>query len=269
MGNDSSVGRGKLNAERCIAALSGQQLLSSLRDGLNSFSLLLLTPEGEILYANRNACTSFRDHDTESIVGHTLREVTNHEWVDERIQMLHKAVEEWRELIVLEILSGFRLCTNIKPIEIKLDGHIQRLLLVTVELIIAANFYWLLDHMEENNVVIADCNDLGCLNILSDRELEVLALMGQGYRQKDIAKRLSRSISTVNRHRESIGEKLQITDRAMLVRLANIAMLQVSDAKRKRMVIGQQFTATELLGFQLDPIARANAVPEITAKSPS
>lgn len=259
MGNESSAGRGVRHAERCIAALTGEQLLGTLREGFNSFSLLLLTPDGEILFANRNACTNFKDHDTESIIGHTLHDVTHHEWADERVRLLNRAADEWRDLIIIEILSGFRLCTSVKPIAITLDGQRQRLLLVIVELVVAANYYWLLDHIEENNVVIADCNDLGCLNILSDRELEVLALMGQGYRQKDIAKILSRSISTVNRHRESIGEKLQITDRAQLVRLANTALLQVSDAKRKRMVIGQQLTAKELLAFQLDPIAMANA----------
>ena len=72
---------------------------------------------------------------------------------------------------------------------------------------------------------------------LTDRELEVLAYIGMGYRQKEIAEKLHRSHSTVNRHRESIGEKLGIADRAELFRLAEMAALEIEDISRKRMIL--------------------------------
>lgn len=45
---------------------------------------------------------------------------------------------------------------------------------------------------------------------LSDRESEVLALIGDGLQSGDISSELSISISTVNRHRENIKAKLQL-----------------------------------------------------------
>jgi DNA-binding NarL/FixJ family response regulator len=49
---------------------------------------------------------------------------------------------------------------------------------------------------------------------LTDREREVLALIGQGYRNADIAARLVLSPKTVRNHVSSILDKLQVADRA-------------------------------------------------------
>jgi DNA-binding CsgD family transcriptional regulator len=45
-------------------------------------------------------------------------------------------------------------------------------------------------------------------NILSDRELEVLALIVQGYINKEIADKLNIGLTTVITHRKNIMEKL-------------------------------------------------------------
>jgi len=55
---------------------------------------------------------------------------------------------------------------------------------------------------------------------LSDRELEVLALVGKAYESKDIAEELKMSVKTVEAHRTSIRQKLDIRNRAELVRFA-------------------------------------------------
>lgn len=43
---------------------------------------------------------------------------------------------------------------------------------------------------------------------LTDREAEVVALMGEGLTTKEIARRLGRSVYTIQTHRKRIGEKL-------------------------------------------------------------
>ncbi|MBP5258662.1 MAG: helix-turn-helix transcriptional regulator [Prevotella sp.] len=53
-------------------------------------------------------------------------------------------------------------------------------------------------------------SDLPTENKLSDREIEVLALVAQGYINKEIADRLCISITTVISHRKNITEKLGI-----------------------------------------------------------
>ncbi len=55
---------------------------------------------------------------------------------------------------------------------------------------------------------------------LTDRELEVLALIGEGVATKNIAERLSISARTVEAHRAHIKEKLNICDGAALVKYA-------------------------------------------------
>ena len=58
------------------------------------------------------------------------------------------------------------------------------------------------------------------LALLTRREQEVLRMIGRGMTRTDIAQALSRSPKTVDGHRESIMEKLDIHDRGELVRFA-------------------------------------------------
>jgi DNA-binding NarL/FixJ family response regulator len=58
------------------------------------------------------------------------------------------------------------------------------------------------------------------LHALSDRELEVLQLLGAGLGTRNIADRLGLSVKTIEAHREHIKEKLGLTCAAELLRLA-------------------------------------------------
>lgn len=58
------------------------------------------------------------------------------------------------------------------------------------------------------------------LDLLTSREQEVLRLIGKGHQRAEIAKLLCRSAKTIDGHRESIMQKLDIHDRAELVRYA-------------------------------------------------
>jgi len=55
---------------------------------------------------------------------------------------------------------------------------------------------------------------------LTPREREVLQLIGEGYTNSEIAKRLSISVKTVETHRAQLRRKLNIHDRAGLIRYA-------------------------------------------------
>lgn len=58
------------------------------------------------------------------------------------------------------------------------------------------------------------------LSCLSDRELEVLRLIGDGLSTGDIARELCRSVKTIEAHRANIKEKLSLKNSAELVRFA-------------------------------------------------
>ncbi len=55
---------------------------------------------------------------------------------------------------------------------------------------------------------------------LSDRELEVLTLIGRGQSTRDIAEKLFLSVKTVEAHRERIKDKLKLKNGAELLRYA-------------------------------------------------
>lgn len=55
---------------------------------------------------------------------------------------------------------------------------------------------------------------------LSDRELEVLHLLGKGLRVREIAEKLYRSVKTIEAHREHIKRKLNLKSSAALMRYA-------------------------------------------------
>lgn len=58
------------------------------------------------------------------------------------------------------------------------------------------------------------------LQVLSDRELEIFRLIGEGHGTKEIAAILSRSVKTVETHRANIKSKLGITKAADVVKRA-------------------------------------------------
>ncbi len=69
-------------------------------------------------------------------------------------------------------------------------------------------------------VVVAQFNDLGPLSVLTEREFEVLAFIGEGLSTAEIAQRLHRSVKTVEWHRRLLGSKLEATNRVELARIA-------------------------------------------------
>lgn len=58
------------------------------------------------------------------------------------------------------------------------------------------------------------------IDVLSDRELEVFLLIGQGFAPRHIAERLSLSTSTIEVHREHIKQKLGLESSPLLLRYA-------------------------------------------------
>jgi DNA-binding CsgD family transcriptional regulator len=62
--------------------------------------------------------------------------------------------------------------------------------------------------------------DAGPLSVLSEREKEILSLIGQGLTSAQIAKKLCRTIKTIEWHRSAIARKLHTKDRVALAQLA-------------------------------------------------
>jgi DNA-binding NarL/FixJ family response regulator len=67
---------------------------------------------------------------------------------------------------------------------------------------------------------IIDSNQQRFSDILSLREKEILQLIKHGRRSKEIADKLGLSINTVNRHRQNIFQKLNVTNAMEACRIA-------------------------------------------------
>ncbi|NUS60114.1 MAG: response regulator [Lysobacter sp.] len=66
-----------------------------------------------------------------------------------------------------------------------------------------------------------DGNERTPFDALSPREMEVALLLTQGFRQEDIARRLSLSAKTINTHKTRLFDKLGIRDPIALARMAS------------------------------------------------
>jgi DNA-binding CsgD family transcriptional regulator len=72
---------------------------------------------------------------------------------------------------------------------------------------------------------IVDYDNSSFSDLLSIREKEVLTLIKNGHRSKEIADKLSLSINTVNRHRQNIFQKLNVTNAMEACKAAEAAGL--------------------------------------------
>lgn len=78
--------------------------------------------------------------------------------------------------------------------------------------------------------LMADSGDGSALNQLTSRQREILQLVAEGCSTREIAKRLSLSVKTVETHRTHLMERLEIRDVPGLVKFALKAGLIQSDS---------------------------------------
>jgi DNA-binding NarL/FixJ family response regulator len=76
------------------------------------------------------------------------------------------------------------------------------------------------DRLLESMFIRGEETEAPSVERLSDRELEVLDLIGQGYGSAEIAKMLNLSVKTVNAYRDHIKEKLRIDGAGAMRRYA-------------------------------------------------
>ena len=85
---------------------------------------------------------------------------------------------------------------------------------------------------------------------LTDREIEIFSLIGQGFKTKDIGARLRVSVKTVETHRAHIKEKLKLKDGMELVRRA---VRWVDDRERHHRALPPEAGATPFRDLPTDP----------------
>ncbi|MEM7754941.1 MAG: LuxR C-terminal-related transcriptional regulator [Planctomycetota bacterium] len=100
--------------------------------------------------------------------------------------------------------------------------------------------------VQDDSTLRAPFVDLGPLFVLTRRELEVLALLGEGLGLGDIADLFDRSIKTVKRFRDGIAQKLGVGDRTRLGMIARDLGLERAHVDLPKL----EFKSAEPIGLE-------------------
>lgn len=189
-------------------------VIGALADDTNCL-VLVIGVDGIVYWVNDTVvAASGRPRD--AITNAPLADLFPKAYVHERMAILREAAST-RSTIACEGLSrGLFRRTTFRPL-IPQEGLVDRVLVVcrphpqdtTTE-----------PSTPEPKARRAMHDDLGPLAVLTERELELLDLIGRGLSTAQIATHLGRSAKTVEWHRVSLGEKLNATNRVELARIA-------------------------------------------------
>lgn len=168
---------------------------------------------GYITCANQAASRLLQNGSTEEMTSKPLHDVMPAAIAEERLAHARKVLETGETLILDGMLAGRLTRTTLRPVHGE-SAHEHRVL-ETIRTIAVEE-----PRPETGNYVRAKTDDEGVIGKLTAREREVLFHIGRGLSTADIASTLGRSTKTVEWHRVSLGNKLAITNRVELARIA-------------------------------------------------
>jgi DNA-binding CsgD family transcriptional regulator len=167
----------------------------------------------------------------EKFIGKPWSDYFPKDWIEERLRILAEIKRTGKPVLLRTIWHGKQHFSQIRAVPDREGDEKQRFLVVTRR---QPSEGVGLEAVAGTEVVMSEVAGFGKLDPLTDRELEVLALIGQGLTSKEIAKFLHRSEKTVENHRYALSKKLQGASAVELSSIATQAGLDVSDSKRTR-----------------------------------
>lgn len=189
---------------------------------------------GEVLFANLPAVSIFlgSDEDAATIAGKSLWSLFPDNWVKELTEFGAQVVRSREPAMVRTVWRGRQVLSWVTPLDADAAPAEARLLVISR---FAHDMPGGEDAEPRFAVFESRYISLGDLDILSPRELEVLALVGQGLSIREIAAMLHRSEKTIQNHRDSIGAKLNLPNRVHVAAVARRAGLKQNDAEKTRL----------------------------------
>lgn len=202
--------------------------------------LLVCDTSGRIVFANERLTKYLNLPTADSISGKTLTEVYPEAAARERLEIMRRSARERRPFVFESVWNGVAYQAIVRPFA--LMGGDPELVICIVR------------HQPKPNTddvpadverIHARSNNLGPLSTLTMRELELLALIGEGLSSHDIAKKISRSIKTVEAHRASLGKKLGVASRVALAKIASESNLHYDLLQARQVVRGRLAARSE------------------------
>lgn len=175
-------------------------------------SVMMADEAGIIEYANGTLLGMLGLDAGTSIVGRPLSDFFPNELIEDRLSMTRDRVMAGKPVQVEGMCLGRLMRSTFRLV----PGSPARVLVVS-RLSAPAEP---LKNAVEPGVLRARVDDPGSLSRLTAREMEILKLIGLGLSSAEIARRLERSVKTVEWHRVSLGDKLGVTNRVELARIA-------------------------------------------------
>ena len=194
----------------------------------------ILKVSGELLFANDQAARIFlgEQADASKTRDRSLWSLFPEQVVREWADFGAKVLRSGEPAMVRTIWRGHQVFSWVTPLDAGAPAAEARLLVISRHscgAVCAGE-----DDQPRFAIYETSTVSLGDLDILSPRELEVLALVGQGLSIKEIAAMLHRSEKTIQNHRDSIGAKLGLANRVHVAAVARRAGLTQADAAKSR-----------------------------------
>ncbi len=226
-------------------------IFDALADDTNCH-VLVLGVDGVVQWANQTVIST-SGKPREEIINAPVASLFPAPYVEERMKFVLETAATGRPIVCEGLTRGLFRRTTFRPLQ-STDSAPDRVLVVCRPHPQDATPT---PSISDLPVRRAAYDDLGPLSVLTDRELELLDLIGRGLSTAQIAARLGRSAKTVEWHRVSLGEKLHATNRVELARIALNAGLSMGPLPAARIDAPRQ------------PSHHARADPAPTGPTPS
>lgn len=176
-------------------------------------AVLVFDAQGKISFGNQSASSLLTGDAGTEFGTKSLHEVIKAEIAEEHLAHARQVLETGQPVVIDGMIAGRLTRTTLRPV--RGESAQEHRVLATVRPIAAEE-----PKPEGYTYVKAKTNDEGVLGKLTAREREVLFHIGRGLSTANIASTLGRSTKTVEWHRVSLGNKLGITNRVELARIA-------------------------------------------------
>lgn len=192
--------------------------------------------QGRLLFINDTSMALFFDQVPFDYEGKKLADVHPPQFARERMYMIQQVTEQQRPMAISHIYHGHAIHSTLWPIK-DLKPPYNRVIVVSHSNLDSDDFGRIKSAQNSGQPIETfDTSyiDLGPLNVLTKRELEVMVLLGHGMSVPRAAALLHRSPKTVQRHKASITAKLKLHGQAEIVRIVTSMGLDMDQTKLKR-----------------------------------
>lgn len=211
------------------------QLLWNVLTHDTEVGVIIATEDGSILFANSIA--------SEVLVGRQAQ-LVDKTWSDflpkdvacERVRISQQVILTGKPIALVGLIRGACRCALFRSYVSRNDS--SRRVMIICRALTAIDRMPDLQMISGCNLAFAEHNDLGPLSSLTEKEFDVLALIGEGMSISDIGRRLGRSEKTIEWRRRSLGVKLDVTNKVELARIAIRAGLSHMGFTNPRPILG-------------------------------